>query len=126
MQSDKYALVLSANIIEGEKKDLERRVIDIEKEKGTTDKRVEELEVQNSLLDKQLKAANEKQLDIAPFCNQASLLQKEINQVLLKLAGEMYKIKQIEAILKEIVIRVQEEVIRHGRTCAEPANVDRS
>ena len=73
--------------------------------KDTTDKRVEELEIQNSLLHKQLKAVNEKQLDIAPFCNEASLLQNEINHILLKLVGEMYRIKQIEAILKEIAHR---------------------
>ena len=42
-------------------------------------------------------------MDIAPFRNQASLLQKELNQVLLKLAGKMYKVKQIEERLKEIV-----------------------
>ena len=48
-------------------------------QKGTTDKRVEELEIQNSLLDMNLKAENEKQLDISPFRNQALLLQKEIN-----------------------------------------------
>ena len=30
LQSDKDALVLSANIIEGEKKDLERRVLELE------------------------------------------------------------------------------------------------
>ena len=29
------------------------------------------------------------------------MLQKDLNQVLLKLAGEMYKVKQIEARLKE-------------------------
>ena len=58
--------------------------------------------MQNSSLDKQLKAADEKKLDISPFRNQASLLQKEINHIQLKLAEEMYRIKHIEAILKEI------------------------
>ena len=48
--------------------------------------------------------ANEKQLDIAHFRNQASSLQKEVNQILLRLAGEMYRIKQIEARLKEIAL----------------------
>ena len=86
MQSDKDALVLSANITEAEKKDLERKVLELEKQRATTDKRVEELEIQNSLLDKQLKVANKKQLDITPFHNQASLLQKEMNQIQLKLA----------------------------------------
>ena len=46
--------------------------------------------MQKNLLDKQLKVANEKQLDITPFHNQGPLLQKEINQIQLKLAEEMY------------------------------------
>ena len=54
------------------------------------------LEVQNNLL------------NIAPFLNQASLLQKELNQNFLKLVGEMYKVKQIEARLKEIAQNVAE------------------
>ena len=45
---------------------------------------------------------NEKQLDISPFHNQASLLQKEINHIQLKLVEEMYRIKHIESRLKEI------------------------
>ena len=51
---------------------------------------------------------NEKQLDIAPFHNQASSLQKEVNQILLRLAEEMYRIKQIEARLKEITLNSSE------------------
>ena len=47
---------------------------------------------------------NEKQLDITPFHNQASSLQKEVNQILLRLEGDMYRIKQIEARLKEIAL----------------------
>ena len=82
----KYALLLSATITEGEKKDMEDKV--------------EDLQTQNYLLVEQLKVENEKQFDIAPFRNQASSLQKEVNQILLRLAGEMYKIKQIEARLK--------------------------
>ena len=41
-------------------------------------------------------------MDITPFRNQASMLQNEVNQVLLRLEGEMYKIKQIEVRLKEL------------------------
>ena len=39
-------------------------------------------------------------MDITPFRNLASMLQKEINQVLLNLAEEMYKVRQMEDILK--------------------------
>ena len=41
-------------------------------------------------------------MDNLPFKNLASMLQKEINQVLLSLAGEMYRVKQIEDRLKEL------------------------
>ena len=41
-------------------------------------------------------------MDITPFRNQALMLQKEINKVLLRLAREMYRIKQIEVRLKEL------------------------
>ena len=41
-------------------------------------------------------------MDITPFRNLASMLQKEINQVLMNLVGEMYRVKQIEDILKEL------------------------
>ena len=61
---------------------------------------MKELEVQNNLLNEQLQATKEKQLDIAPFRNQASLLQKELNQNLLKLSREMYRVKHIEERLK--------------------------
>ena len=74
LQSDKDALVLSANITEGEKSDLEGKVLELETKKDTTDKRIKELEIHNSLIAEQLKVANEKQLNIAHFCNQASLL----------------------------------------------------
>ena len=86
LQSDKYSLIFSATITKGEKKDLEDKVADVR--------------TQNHLIVEKLKVANEKQLDIAPFHNQASSLQKEVNQILLRLAGEMYKIKQIESRLK--------------------------
>ena len=54
------------------------------------------------MLAEKLKVANEKHPYIAPFRNQASLLQKEINHILLKLEGVMYGVKQIEARLEEI------------------------
>ena len=44
----------------------------------------------------------EKYPDVTPFRNQACLLQREINQVQLNLAEEIYKIKQIDPRLKEI------------------------
>ena len=46
LQSDKDALVLSANIIEGEKKDLEKQIIKEVQKRDTTNKRIEELEAQ--------------------------------------------------------------------------------
>ena len=72
-------------------------------QKGDTENKIiEELEAQNLSLKEQLQVVEEKQMDITPFKNLASRLQKEINQVLLKLAEEMYKVKQVEDILKEI------------------------
>ena len=100
LQSEKDALVLLVNIIEGEKRDLEKQVAEIEQKENAANKRVKELEVQNNFLNEKLQAAKEKQLDIAPFCNQASSLQKEINQIFLRLAGEMYRIKKNEARLE--------------------------
>ena len=41
-------------------------------------------------------------MDITPFRNIALMLQKDINQLLLSLAGEMYRVKQIEDRLKEL------------------------
>ena len=68
---------------------------EIQNQKYTTDKRIKELEIQNSLLVEKLKVENEKKLDMAPFRNQASLLQKEINQILLKLAGDSIKLRRL-------------------------------
>ena len=39
-------------------------------------------------------------MDITAFRNLASMLQKEINQALLNLAEEMYKVKQMDDRLK--------------------------
>ena len=41
-------------------------------------------------------------MDITPFWNQASMLQKEINHLLFSLAGEMYRVKQIKDRSKEL------------------------
>ena len=41
-------------------------------------------------------------MEITPFMNLSSILQKEINHVLLNLAEEMYKARQMEDRLKEI------------------------
>ena len=45
LQLDKDALVLSVNIIEGEKRDLEKRVVEVEQKENAGDKWVKELEV---------------------------------------------------------------------------------
>ena len=74
LQSDKDALVLSVNIIEGEKRDLEKRAAEVEQKGDVANKRVEELEVQNHFLNEQLQEAKYKQLDITPFINQGSVL----------------------------------------------------
>ena len=44
LQFNKEALVLSVNIIEGEKKDLEKQIIEVVHKGDTTNKRIEELE----------------------------------------------------------------------------------
>ena len=77
--SDKEALVLSVNIIEGEKKYLEKHIREAVQKWDTANKRIEELEAQNLSLKEQLQVAEEKQMDITPFRNLASRLQKEIN-----------------------------------------------
>ena len=64
------------NIIEGEKKDLEKQVMEAMEKVDMVSKRVEELEAQNLLLGEQLQVAKEKQMDITPFQNLASMLHK--------------------------------------------------
>ena len=93
---------MSVNIIEGEKKDLEKQVEEAKYKGDATNKKIEELEPRNILLGEQIQEAKEKQVEITPFWNLASMLQKEINQVLLSLAGEMYRVKQIQDKLKEL------------------------
>ena len=46
--------------------------------------------------------SKENQFDITPFRSQAFLMKNKIHQVHLKLAEELYRIKQIEVRLKEI------------------------
>ena len=41
---------MSANITEGEKRDLEGKVLELEARKDIADKRIKELEIHNSLL----------------------------------------------------------------------------
>ena len=65
---------------------------------------------------------NEKQLDLTPFCSQACLLQREINQVQLKLVEEMYTIKQIRARLKEIAHDSSEFIKKVIISCIPFAN----
>ena len=54
LQSDKDSLILSISIMEGEKKDLEKQVVEVEKKGDVASKRIEELEAQNILLREQL------------------------------------------------------------------------
>ena len=76
-------------------------------------------------------------MDITPFRNQASVLQKGINQISLRLAGEMYTIKQSEARLKELALSssefrkrlsevvelVKNQIVRIGANTTFPANM---
>ena len=62
------------------------------------------LDAQNSSLEVLLKATNERKMDIAPLRNHALLLRGKIYQVQVKLAEEVFKIKQVEARLQEISV----------------------
>ena len=53
-----------------------------------------ELEARNNSLETQLKVANERQVDITPLWEHALLIRKKIYHVQLKLADEVYNIKQ--------------------------------
>ena len=64
--------------------------------------REEEMEVHNQSLQTYLNTTIERQHDITPFHDQACLIQRNIHQVQLKIAEEIYKIKQAETRLKEI------------------------
>ena len=60
LQYDKDVLVLSLNIVEGEKKDLKKQVVEEIHKGDTTRKTVEEMEAQNLLLKEQMQVAKEK------------------------------------------------------------------
>ena len=67
LEWEKDALVISVTITEGEKKDLESKILELETQRSTINRqieelrtRVEELEEQNRILENQLKAANER------------------------------------------------------------------
>ena len=66
--------------------------------------RVTELEAQNSSLEIHLKTTNDKKVDVTPLREHALLLKRKIYQVQLKIAEEVYMIKQAEAILQEISV----------------------
>ena len=55
------------------------------------------LEAQNSPLEVLLKEVNEQKPDIVPLREHALLLRVKIYQVRVKLAEEVFKIKQVEA-----------------------------
>ena len=60
------------------------------------------MEAQESSLENYLKTTNERQLDITPFREKSFLIRRKIYQVQLKLAKEVYNIKQVETRLQEI------------------------
>ena len=65
---------------------------------------MEELEAQNNLLIEKLQEAKKKQIYITPFENQASVVKKGINHILLRVVGEMYRIRQIKVRVKDLVL----------------------
>ena len=98
-------------MIDGLNKDLEGKIVGMEKQRVATDKQVEELkarvakmEAQNNFLEIQFKEANEWKMDITPLREHAFLLRRKIYQVQLKLAEKVYKIKQAEMRLQEILV----------------------
>ena len=106
MEEKRDAFVLSNTIINGEKKDLEGKMSKMETKRATTDTqaeelraRVAELEAQNSSLETLFKAANEQKMDIMSLREHALLIRRKIYQVQLKLAKEVYQIKQAKIIL---------------------------
>ena len=85
LESEKDALVLSNTVAEGEKKDFENNISKLEAQKAATDRQAEELNARvvelgawNNSLEIQLKAANEQQIDITPFREQALLIRRII------------------------------------------------
>ena len=128
-------MALSNTIISGENKDLEGKISELEAQKVTTDTqagelraRVIELGAQNSSLETLLKATNERKMNITPLHEHTLLLRRKIYQVQLKLTEEVYKVKQAEIILQDILVvltniktRTQEimEVLQGQITCLE-------
>ena len=55
--------MLSNAITEGEKKDLESKILELEAHKSSICNQVEDLETENNSLEKQIKVDNEKQLE---------------------------------------------------------------
>ena len=103
LKEEKDDLKLSNTILDGEKKDLESKMVEIEVQRSKTYKQVEEskvqiaeLEAHNSSLDVLLKATNERKMDITPLREHALSLKNKIYQVQVKLVEEVYKIKQVE------------------------------
>ena len=92
--------MLSVTITEGEKKDLESKILELEAQRSAVNKQTkelknqaEELEVHNQSLQTQLKTSSERKLDITPFRDHAYLIRRNMHQVQLKLADKIYKIK---------------------------------
>ena len=86
-------------------------MVEMEAQKSTTDQQTEqykvliaELEAENSSLEVLLKGENEWKMDIAPMREHAFLLRGKIYQVQVKLAEEVFKIKQVEVRLHEILV----------------------
>ena len=93
------------------KKDLEGKISGLETQRASTNKQVEdlkarvaELEAQNSSLEIQLKITNEQKVDVTPLREYALLLRRKTYKFQLKIAEEVYKIKQAETKLQEISV----------------------
>ena len=86
-----------------EKGELENKIAEIEAHKYTTDQRAKQyedhavgLEARKSSLEVFLKAANEKRIDITPLIKHAIFLRNKIYQMQVQIAGEVFKVKQVE------------------------------
>ena len=79
--------------MEGEKKDFEKKISELEAQKYATNRETGELRTWVGELETWIKVANERKLDITPFRNHSYLIQRNMYQVQLKLADEIYKIQ---------------------------------
>ena len=86
--------------MEGEKKDLEDKILKLEAHKyeanrqmGELRTHVEEMEVHNRSLETQLKTTNKRHPNITHFCDQAFLIRRKIHQVQPSITQEIYKVK---------------------------------